>query len=313
MGIMSGVHLALDRVSQYASQNASTVFIASLGIWWVGALLAIFVPVSRWRASRRAYYQMYGQAIEYEQQQRAYEQQGQNNNDGNQYNQYNYGYQPCKWYQFKCRKTQREWREYQQQQRQQNGGSGDSQQIFTPGWYQFLGGKQGEDDRREREEAGIVGEEAGGTKFVYGWTLALFLGVVIAGSVFMFRHYRLNAAGSSQKASVPFYYASMLLMLFFMLQYSLALLVLVPQGVITTDDRDLEDSIYGWYGQWPVLLLYFEFAQCIFAAVGMVLCGVALFFLRRGAQGGLNNPITVEDGATTGDKPASATNYGRFM
>jgi hypothetical protein len=269
------IHLT-DRAVQFAVENPAAVYYATLGVWWLGGLLSIFVPVLKWNKSRQAYYGLYGSYVEYQQAQRNYEE-AQNNDDNNgngyydedgnyvQNQQFN-----CSWWQYGCRKQQYAWRQYQQQQ----NGSGDGQQIYTPGWYQFLGGK-GQDDQREREEMGLEGDTNGGVKFVFVWSLLLFVSILMYGSFVFYQHHK-------QRGIALTYYTTLAVLLFAMLQYSLLQLVLVPQGVIAVDERDMEDSIYGWYGQWPVLLVYFEFAQCLFSGICFLLFGsVGLALLLR--------------------------------
>ena len=42
-------------------------------------------------------------------------------------------------------------------------------------------------------------------------------------------------------------------------QFSLMNLITTVQGAIETDDRFFEDSIYGWFGQYSVLVAYTDF------------------------------------------------------
>jgi hypothetical protein len=281
---MPSMTLLTDRVVQFAVQNPAAVYYTTLGSWWLGGLLSIFLPLRNWNKSRQAYYGAYGRYAEYENAQRNYEEAQNNNDDGN--NGYydedgnyvqneNQNSLNCSWWQYKCRKQRYAYLQYQQQQ----DNNGDGQQIYTPSWYQFLGGK-GQDDQREREEMGLEGDQNGGVKFVYIWSLLLFLSILAYGSFVFYRHYK-------QRGIALTYYTTLAVLLFAMLQYSLLQLVLVPQGVIAVDERDMEDSVYGWYGQWPVLLVYFEFAQCLFSGILLLLFGVvglALLLRQRNNQ-----------------------------
>ena len=51
-------------------------------------------------------------------------------------------------------------------------------------------------------------------------------------------------------------------------------MILLPQGVINTDDRDLQNSVYGWHGQTAVLMVYFYYAQVLFGFIFLALIGI---------------------------------------
>lgn len=133
------------------------------------------------------------------------------------------------------------------QQMYGNGGNGGGQeqaqmQAMLPGWYFFFGGAIEEDDR-EREEMGM-GQNNGSMKFVYICTIIMFLGL----SVFGFRS---MYAGKDRMGVI------VALLIFG--QFSLMNLLTTVQGTIETDNRFFEDSIYGWFGQWSVLVAYTDF------------------------------------------------------
>lgn len=64
-------------------------------------------------------------------------------------------------------------------------------------------------------------------------------------------------------------------------QYALLLMILMPQGIISTEERDLEDSVYGWYGQMGVLMVYFSSAQLLFCPCMMILTTVKSMLEKR--------------------------------
>jgi len=97
-----------------------------------------------------------------------------------------------------------------------------------------------EGDEREQEEMGLTRSE-GPMQFVYAATLLLFLGL----TVFGFRHLH---AGKDRAGIV------MALLIFALC--SLMNLLTAVQGTIQTDGRVFEDSVYGWFGQWSVLVAY---------------------------------------------------------
>jgi hypothetical protein len=47
-------------------------------------------------------------------------------------------------------------------------------------------------------------------------------------------------------------------------QFSLIQILLCGQGVISSDNRQLEDTVYGWYGQAGVLQVYTDFGMFLF-------------------------------------------------
>ena len=245
--------------------------------WIVGAVLTLFVPLIKWGKDRRFYYNLFGKYIEYEQAQRAYQQAQENNNNNNQNNDNNnnsYGTSPynCRWWQFRCQRDERNYLKYyaynnngdQQQQEQRNGEN----QIYMPRWYQWLGGRATEEDRREQEERGEqqVGNESAAIKFVYWWSLLLFVSLVAFGGYMLYKKRSLH-------------YVAILLAC--LTQYALLMMLLVPQGVIMSDNRDLEDSYYGWYGQWGVLMVYFYYGQVLFGVVFLVLGAVKIYYEKR--------------------------------
>lgn len=211
-------------------------------LWWLGGLLSIFVPLSKWNSAKNDYYLAYGRYNEYEQQQRQY-QEGQN---------YNYNQQAfnCKWWQYKCRQQM-----YSYMQNVNNNGDGMT--FYTPGWYQFLGGRI-DQDSRDREMLGLsVDENSGAIKFVYGWSIVIFLSVLAYGTYVFYK--RRTVMGLNGLLAIN-------------MQYALLMIVVVPQGVIGgMDERSLEESAYGWYGQMGVLLVYFFYAQLLFGVVFLVL------------------------------------------
>ena len=228
--------------------------------WLIGGILSILVPVLKWNANKQEYYDSYGYAIEYEQQQRAYEEQqnGGNNNNNSWYN-----YPQCHWWQYKCRKSQFNYR-----QNAMGGGNNNDNgnyQFQYPGWFIFFGGET-EEDQRWREEQGEIGETSSGAlKFVYAWSIVMFVTILFYGCFVL---YKRRTVGP------------LIIMLCMFLQFCLMAMALVCQGVLDTDDRDLEDSVYGFYGQMGVLLVYTYYAYFWFTIVFTVAFVVRAFWER---------------------------------
>uniref|UniRef100_A0A7S3LB95 Uncharacterized protein n=1 Tax=Amphora coffeiformis TaxID=265554 RepID=A0A7S3LB95_9STRA len=253
--------------------NPSTrAFLASpfpiLGAWVLGGILSIVVPLSKWKKQKNQWYNYYGRYVEYENNQRAYEeqqkqyqeqQQYQYNNNGNYNNrqQGNYDrdgnwYPSCSWWQFKCR----------QQRMAYMQANGDNNNIVFPSWYAAIGGRTEEDDREREEMEGSTDEASGAVKFVYTWTLIVFIGMLIFGGITIFQ----------RKPVTP-----LIVIMLIIGQFCLMQLFLLGQGVIVTEGREMEDSVYGWYGQLAVLMVYSDWAYFLFSVCFSALLCVKIF------------------------------------
>lgn len=210
-----------------------------LAAWVVSGLLAIFIPVIRWNKNKQEYYNAYGYAVEYENQN-----QNQDNNNNNNANDDGSYYPTCKWFQWRCRQQQIAYMDA--------NGSGDDENWSLPTWYRFLGGMT-EDDRRFQEEMGAENVNSeGALTFVYVWTTLMFLGLLLYGGFVL---YKQRAVGG------------VIVVMAILTQFALMSMVLLAHGVILTDDRDLEDSVYGWYGQFAVLMVYTNFWYIMFCVI----------------------------------------------
>lgn len=242
-----------------------------LGAWLLAGVLAILIPLSKWKKQRKQWYNYYGQYVEYENNQRMYEeQQNQQNqyNNGNQYNNANQGngnydrdgrwIPSCSWWQVKCR----------QQRMYYMAANGDQNQnqIRFPNWYATIGGKL-EEERRDREERGENPDSASGAlKFVYTWTMIVFIALLVFGSVTLFQ----------KKPLTP-----LIVVMLIVGQFALLQLILLGQGVIETEGREMEDSYYGWYGQLPILMVYTDWGYFLFTICFSALLTAKIFFDRH--------------------------------
>lgn len=238
--------------------------------WLVTSLLAIFIPVIIWSSQRGAYYKNYGYALELEEKKRQYyeNRDGNNNRNNNNNNYYTY-YKECSWFNWPCRKRQYYFATMEDRNRQ----DGNYRQEL-PGWYIFLGGAEHSEDmmRWKEQNTGIRASatgNTGGIKFVYVWTLALFLALVAYGAVTL---------GTQQQVRH--------LEVFLVVAASIALmnLVITAQGVISSDDRDMEDSYYGWYGQMGVLVAYTNF-WIMLQSIGFLIAFRIRSYLEKRAAG----------------------------
>lgn len=160
-------------------------------------------------------------------------------------------------------------------------------------WYIFLGGES-EEMRRQREEAGrdgIVSDEpTGALRFVYAWTIILFIGLMSYGIFVM-----------SQRRSP----LGLLVSLLMFAQFSLLNMLMIPQGVISTEGRDMEDSIYGWYGQMGVLLVYTNFWMMMYSVIFATAFGARMVWARFFGKHDVNE-VVAEDGSV------KESSYGLF-
>ncbi len=226
---------------------------------WIGSgLLAIFIPVIIWNVHRASYFYIVGQYQKkedyYEYQQWYYEQQqqqknnyynGNNGNNGNNNNGNAY-FKECSWINLSCK-----WNQYKYAMYQNGGGDGDRVRQSLPAWYVFFG-QETEEMERWREE-NMEGEREGGRRnqagvngglvFAYVLTLGLFIALVSYGAI---------TIGKRESVTT--------LTAFLVVTLVVGLMNLFMSiSAISADDRDLEDSYYGWYGQTSVLLVYTNF------------------------------------------------------
>jgi hypothetical protein len=235
-----------------------------LFVWVLGGLLCIVIPRRTWKAQKDEYYESYGYYVEYTQVNR---QNYNNHNSNNKQNGYTSYYQSvkasCSWWDFSCRERVAKYSELFQTN--DNDNYNDDQ---VPNWYRFMGGVT-EEDRQAREQAGMQAMSSdpfGTIRFVYAWTLVLFVVLVLYGLVAVSRQHNLNTVRWClfQSANV-----------------ALLVMLLCVQGVIETDDQAMHGSIYGWHGQLAVLLVYSCFAYLIFSLVAAIAISIRMCRLAR--------------------------------
>lgn len=240
--------------------------------WFTGAALAIFIPIIHWNKKKREYYNYIGYQIEYENAQREYEQANNGENNNNNQN-YSYG-SNCSWWQYQCKKKAYAAQQYYNQ----NNGGGSGDDIEVPNWYLFLGGTT-EEQRRQAEENGQFNQTPGALKFVYAWTVLLFVVLVLYGAAVLVK----------RKDSRVVVFGLVLFA-----QFVVMMLLLMPQGVIQTDNRELEDSVYGWNGQLGVLLVYTAFWMLLYCILATCALFVRMFLERRQQKASQQNNEDVE-------------------
>jgi hypothetical protein len=235
--------------------------------WIVSGLAAAFIPVIIWTSHRASYFYQYGAYLKqqdyYEDQQRYYEQQqeyynnGNNNgNDNNYYGNNNNSntYKQCSWLNWPCRRKQWLYATYSQQQ----DNNGDQVNQSVPAWYVFMGGETEEMQRwrEEAEDQGQGGRNGGasssnaGLNFAYFLTLLLFVGLVAYGAKIIVK-------------KEPMHNLTVFLIVAVVVGFMN--LILSVNAISSGDDRDMDDSYYGWYGQTAVLMAYTDFWMMLFA------------------------------------------------
>jgi hypothetical protein len=243
-----------------------------MAVWVIGGILSIVVPVLKWNANKQDYYDSYGYAVEYEQQQRAYEEQ---QNGGNNNNNNYYYYPQCHWWQYKCRVKAFNYRQNADGNNNDNG----EYQLQYPGWFIFFGGET-EEDQRWKEEQGEFGESSGASKFVYAWSIVMFVTIILYGCFVLY----------TKRAVGP-----IVIMLCMFLQFSIMAMILLCQGVIDTDERDLEDTIYGFFGQMGVLMVYSFYSYLWFSVIFTIAFVARAFWERHKKRNGAEAEANKED------------------
>ena len=172
--------------------------------------------------------------------------------------------------------------------------NGNGDQINLPMWYIFLGGES-EEMRRQREEMNRDGmgaeESTGALRFVYAWTIVLFIGLMSYG-VFVI----------SQRRSP----LGLIVSLLMFAQFALLNMLMISQGVISTEGREMEDSVYGWYGQMGVLLVYTNFWMMLYSLLFAGAFGVRMVWARF--FGKHDKSASAEEGETAKE----GSSYGLF-
>jgi len=257
--------------------------------WLVSGLIAIFVPLITWSANKSKYYDSYGYVQEaedyYEQQaQEAEYYQEQQNQDDAYEAEVSY-YKDCSWFDWACRKQQWYYATYDE-----NGGNdnGDEQEEeVLPGWFYFLGGENEEMQRWKEENTGdrVASSSEGGLKFVYALTLIL---------AFVLLGYGAFVIGNKQ--------CPMNLVVLLGLTATIGLMnLLMSVAGVTADDKDMEDSYYGWYGQMGVLLVYTNFWMMLFSIGFCVILPVKAYFEKKNENKGEKGENEAEAGVYYGD------------
>lgn len=238
--------------------------------WLISGALAVLLPLTIWGIQRLIYFGRFGVQEYMEERQQNYEQaqqyyQQQNANYWQYYwsGYYNVNeqtfYQKCFALNWPCRRRQYYYATYGIY-----GNQGNDQQQ-APLWYIFLGGKTQKMEEWEEKH----GHESHANAFVYGglgWayllTLVLFFGLLSFGvSTF-------KKEGSIVELRAVIIATAVIALMNMILSV----------GLISSDEEDLNQYYYGWYGQMGVLMVYTNFWIMFFSVA------FAIFFKRFGNE-----------------------------
>lgn len=262
--------------------------------WLVAGLVAIFVPVIAWSGERGKYFNYYGKAIQqqdyYEQQQEYYEQQQEyyeqqqngnyyngNNNDNNNNGQY--AFKQCSWINWGCKK-----RQYNLAMYYGDGGNGDNVVQQLPYWYIYLGGETEDMQRWNEENMGERAQRMSNNSnptmnFAYFLTIVLFLGLLALG------------AKSIAQKDIPLLAVTLVIAIV----VAFMNLLMAASTLARDDERDQEDSYYGWYGQMGVLMVYTDFWIMLFSFGFVIAFQVSNFLKKKSEEKESNSGLAGED------------------
>jgi len=238
--------------------------------WLITGGLAVLLPLTIWGFQRIVYFARFGaqdymqeSQENYEQAQQYYQQQNQKYWRYYWTGYYNVNdqtfYQKCWGIDWFCRRRQYYYATYGPYGNRAN----DQQQA--PLWYIFLGGKTERMQQWEEQN----GHERHANAFVYGglgWAYLLTLGLFFALLAYGVSIFKKEGSIAELRAVVV---ATAVIAFMNMI---------MSVGLISTDDDDLNDYYFGWYGQMGVLMVYTNFWIMFFAIA------FAIFFRRFGNE-----------------------------
>jgi cbb3-type cytochrome oxidase subunit 3 len=270
-------------VSSFRSINWSDVRRNTVLLTWlVAGVASLAVPLIQWFVQRSSYYQSYGVYIEYEQQQRDYEE-GQNNDNNNNNDDGSSYYKDCGWWNLVCRQKQANLANYYGND---NNNNNNDQSI--PNWFLWMGGQTEEMQRWKEENTGRRAEDeegnSAGQVVVVVWMMLLFAAVLSYGAYTLY--HRKPRFG--------------LVVAMVVVAQILVLNLLLLPSLLSTEGNMFEDSIYGWYGQTGVLMVYVDFWALVFT-LGFL---VVFYVIHR-----LEKKKSIDENATTPQEVAEPGEY----
>lgn len=187
-----------------------------------------------------------------------YNGEGQQDDNQQEEDQQQYRWSPysCSWYQWGCKRREKQYFAYQggqQQQQQEEQRDGEVQIPFWMRWFFMT-----EEERRQRDEMGMPNSAL---IFVYCWSLAL-LGAVLYYGYSQIKNEKTGANFQSMVAALAVFANFTFLSLFYLGGL---------EGGIQTEGPEFENMEISFYGQFSVMLFLTNFFLTIFAVVFAVL------------------------------------------
>lgn len=255
----------------WSSVKANKVLIA----WLIFGTVAVVGPPIQWQIQRAKFYRQYGKYVAYEEQQRQYEEaQNQNNNNNDGYSYYSSYYKNCSSWNFRCRAKQEKYaQQYFGDNNNNNGGYDENGNPVAdtqiPGWFQFMSGRSSQSEamrRWQEENTGVrqeddddrnQGKATAGEIFVAVYMILVVLATVVYGTMRLYES-GLHNIGKDRLTG--------LIVALVLVMNLLFLNLLLMPSLVSVEDRMMEESVYGWYGQIGVLMAYIDFYGLLFCA-----------------------------------------------
>mmetsp|Transcript_10639 Transcript_10639/g.15016 ORF Transcript_10639/g.15016 Transcript_10639/m.15016 type:complete len:282 (+) Transcript_10639:76-921(+) len=250
-----------------SSLKASLVYFKDPWVlgWVVSGAVAIIIPIISWTSQRGYYYNMYGYLQKLEDEERYYEEQqkDQEEGDGGDGNYYNY-YKDCSWINYACRKQQYKYA------MMDGSGDGDRPQQNIPYWFIWLAGDDSSEELRrwKEENTGMRASQQGspGMNLAYALTLVMFASIIAYGAI--------TIAQKQNKSNF-------LIFLGLTTLFAFMNMVISATSVTSGDDKDMEESYYGWYGQTGVLMTYTYLWIMLFSGSFLIALGIKSYLEKK--------------------------------
>ncbi|GFH47433.1 hypothetical protein CTEN210_03908 [Chaetoceros tenuissimus] len=222
--------------------------------WILMGVAAVFIPMIVWNTQSQQYYREYGMMRQYEE---YYQQQKEGNNENN--DNY-YIYRECSFFNIACKKNQYYYATAEERQRANEDG--DVLQTY-PGWFILFGGYENTEAMQKWKAENASGAQnfnsdgrSSGMKVAYAINLLLFIVLLAYGAISI-----RNRKNLSQLVQY--------LLLAFVLTF--ANLIMAIESLVSLNEGRFEESMYGWYGQIVVLIVYTDFGMILFCVTNVLM------------------------------------------
>lgn len=243
-------------------------------------LLAIFVPIIKYKREWRRFHKSYYYRYQYN------NNNNNNNNNGESADRMVYDVNNCHWWNWRCESVWvNENGEYVQQEENNNDNNynNNGYSAYAPRWFSGWGGYNGgSGDRGASRDGGAsrAGSSAS-LKFVYAWQLVLFLGLLVYGTLMMVK--------VARGASRPLALQSLLILTFLWMNFSFLSMWMLANGAILTGGRQIEEN-GGFYTQFSVLMFMTDFWYTLWGLIFTIVFATKSFQHRvDGLENSSNN------------------------